>query len=115
MKAGTMKTGALKRDAGRKQTADAGFGPSGSASVRHGAPAAVSGTQDVGGHVRGPFRHDVDAFEGNAEPAMVDVLNEPIVRSVMYRDGVAMDTLQAILRKAESLVALRPRIGQNGG
>jgi len=57
----------------------------------------------------------VDAFEGNAEPAMVDVLNEPIVRSMMCRDGVAMDTLQAILRKAEGVVALRPRGGQNGG
>ncbi|KAA5607401.1 hypothetical protein F1188_01145 [Roseospira marina] len=64
--------------------------------------------QDNGGHVLGAFRNDVDAFGGNAEPAMVDVLNEPIVRTVMRRDGVAMDSLQAILRDAERSVTRRP-------
>ncbi|MQX37843.1 hypothetical protein GHC57_15085 [Roseospira navarrensis] len=39
---------------------------------------------------------------------MVDVLNEPIVRTVMRRDGVGMEALQTLLRRAERLVTRRP-------
>ncbi len=45
-------------------------------------------------------RHDVDAFGGTAEPALVDILNEPIVRTMMRRDGVALATLQRVMGDA---------------
>jgi hypothetical protein len=107
MKAGTMKTGALKRDAERERTARKGFGEGRPASLLTGGSGPSEGSQESGGHVRGPFRHDVEAFGGNAEPAMVDVLNEPIVHSMMRRDGVAMDALQDLLRRAEASVSDR--------
>lgn len=99
-----MKTGALKRDVERDHTTRQGFGEGRPASLLTGGTGPSAESQDSGGHVRGPFRHDIEAFGGNAEPAMVDVLNEPIVHTMMRRDGVAMDALQALLSKAEKSV-----------
>ncbi|SDE56365.1 hypothetical protein SAMN05421720_10886 [Rhodospira trueperi] len=45
-------------------------------------------------------RHDVDSFAGNAEPAMTDVLNEPIILTLMRHDGVDMDSLQHLIHEA---------------
>jgi hypothetical protein len=42
-------------------------------------------------------RHDADSFAGNAEPAMTDVLNEPIILTLMRHDGVEMDSLQHLI------------------
>jgi len=47
---------------------------------------------------RASTRKDVAAFAGTREPSLVDVLNDPIVRLVMTRDGVPMDTLQGLVR-----------------
>ncbi|WP_299440541.1 hypothetical protein [uncultured Rhodospira sp.] len=52
-------------------------------------------------------RHDVDSFAGNAEPTIVDVLNEPIVHTMMRRDGVEMDSLQHLLHEAETVLLNR--------
>lgn|GEM_PF-2677526 len=55
------------------------------------------GRADTAG--RPSVRHDAAAFAGNREPSLVEVLNDPIVRSVMTRDGVPMDMLQGLLRR----------------
>lgn len=60
---------------------------------------------------RGATRHDVDAFGGSAEPAMVDVLNEPIVLSLMRRDGVPMESLQRVIGDAEAYLQARCHSG----
>lgn len=59
--------------------------------------AGEPGRADASG--RSSTRHDAAAFAGTREPSLVEVLNDPIVRSVMIRDGVPMDSLQGLLRR----------------
>lgn len=67
-----------------------------------GVTAAVA--QAMAASRRSAARHDVETYAGTAEPSMVDVLNEPIVRIMMSRDGVDMDALQRVLHQAETLL-----------
>ncbi|MBB4284876.1 hypothetical protein [Roseospira goensis] len=112
-KAGAMKTGAMQRTVAHR--------PSHQNPAVQGAtvaPKAVGVTRSAGDGptaanaavpARGTARHDVETFAGNAEPALVDVLNEPIVHTMMRRDGVAMASLQSLLHDAERL------LGQEAG
>lgn len=52
-------------------------------------------------------RHDVEAFGGTAEPTLVDVLNEPIVATIMHCDGVALTALQGFMGHARAAVRAR--------
>jgi len=53
---------------------------------------------------RGGVRHDAAAFAGTREPSLVEVLNDPIVRCMMRRDGVPLDSLQGLLRRIRQVL-----------
>lgn len=108
MKAGAMNTGALKKTSSvplpshdRSHDRKAGHASSGMrgcgsvvGAMRPLSAANGSGVDRVG------ERHDADSFSGNAEPAMMDVLNEPIIHTIMRHDGVDMDSLQHLIHEA---------------
>ncbi|SDE68042.1 hypothetical protein [Rhodospira trueperi] len=47
-------------------------------------------------------RHDTETFGGTAEPAVTNVLNDPLIHSMMHRDGVPLESLQALIRDARA-------------
>jgi len=111
MKAGAMKTGALKKPSvplpshGTKTDRT----PSGVRVHGHGAGHGRARVTVTNGSALGRMgeRHDAESFAGNAEPTMVDVLNEPIVHTMMRRDGVEMESLQHLLHEAETVLLRR--------
>ena len=44
-----------------------------------------------------PFSAVHGAFTHNEEPSLDQILNEPIIRLLMARDGVEVETLRALL------------------
>ena len=40
-------------------------------------------------------------FSGNREPTLDDILAEPIVRTLMHRDGVEEDQIRQLLKRAK--------------
>jgi len=100
-----MRTGALHRSVltpPTRTTSRERHGVSGAGAARHD-PAA---NQDDAAPAQG--RHDVEAFGGTAEPTLVDVLNEPIVRTIMRRDGVALSALQRVMGDARLMADNTP-------
>ncbi|HXS42545.1 MAG TPA: hypothetical protein VN766_20280 [Stellaceae bacterium] len=46
-------------------------------------------------------------YVGNAEPALSDILNDPIVRLVMLRDGVRAEDLDKLVAQARDYLLTR--------
>ncbi len=90
-----MRMGALRPLARQRSASEMDRDGEGRA-ARFGTP-GDSGRAEASG--RASARHDAAAFAGTREPSLVEVLNDPIVRSVMTRDGVPMDSLQGLLRR----------------
>jgi len=47
-------------------------------------------------------------FRGNIEPRLSDLLRDPIIRSLMARDGVQMPDLLSIIGEAQNSLKSRP-------
>ncbi|SDG65155.1 hypothetical protein [Roseospirillum parvum] len=50
-------------------------------------------------------RPDADLYAGNHEPTLNEVLNDPIVRRRMASDGVAVVSVEAVIREARRRLA----------
>ena len=92
-----MRMGALRPLARQRLASETDRDGQGYA-VRPGSP-GESGPTPTRASGRSSARHDAAAFAGTREPSLVEVLNDPIVRSMMNRDGVPMDALQGLLRR----------------
>lgn len=109
-----MRTGALHRSAalsptraiGRERPASSATGPGRPGPANQ--DSANQGSVSCDQAAPAVRRHDVEAFGGTAEPTLVDVLNEPIVRTMMRRDGVALATLQRVMGEARLVVVGDP-------
>lgn len=90
-----MRMGALRPLAGQRSASETNREGEGRRAHRGGST-EVAWPASSG---RSSTRHDAAAFAGTREPSLVEVLNDPIVLSMMRRDGVPMDSLQGLLRK----------------
>ncbi|MGB0682103.1 MAG: hypothetical protein ACPGOV_05325 [Magnetovibrionaceae bacterium] len=75
--------------------------------VERGQGERAQGERAQGERVGAPKRAQPAYHAGGAEPALEDLLSDPVTKAVMKRDSVETDELQALLTSARGQLKLR--------
>jgi hypothetical protein len=66
------------------------------------APSDARTPANKAGLLVGPRLNSATMFLGNSEPLLSDVVDDPMVRRLMDRDGVEMDSLMSLIGEVRS-------------